>query len=232
LYDLILRAYNLRLSELVCASWTATKRFTVQAKVPVGATKGDLSIMLQRLLEERFGIVVHYEPKILPIYALVVSKNGPKVKTAAVVSSEEEAKGDALPSQPGNAVDGDGFPVIPPSSETKAKVIRGHARLVAKQESMTSFARILSGNVRRTVTDETGLKEKYDFVLTWIATGEQLGPAAPESGSASHGNSSHGETGPSIHEALEKQLGLKLVSRTGPVKVLVVDRINTEATEN
>ncbi len=36
--------------------------------------------MVQALLADRFQLKVHYEPKQLPVYKLVVSKNGPKVQ--------------------------------------------------------------------------------------------------------------------------------------------------------
>ncbi len=39
-----------------------------------------LSFMLQTLLADRFKLAVHKEAKTLPIYELVVSKNGPKFK--------------------------------------------------------------------------------------------------------------------------------------------------------
>src|ERR1700716_3749159 len=38
--------------------------------------------MLQTLLEDRFKLALHRETKVLPIYALVVGKNGPKLHQA------------------------------------------------------------------------------------------------------------------------------------------------------
>ena len=50
------------------------------AKVPEGATKEQFRLMLQNLLAERFKLKAHRETKELPIYELVVGKNGPKFK--------------------------------------------------------------------------------------------------------------------------------------------------------
>jgi len=66
------------------------------------------------------------------------------------------------------------------------------------------LTRFLSGQVGRTIIDQTGLSGKYDLTLTY----------APEMGDLS---------GPSLFTALQEQLGLKLESGKGPVDVVVVD---------
>ena len=38
-----------------------------------------LRLMLQSMLADRFKLALHHETKELPIYALVVAKNGPKL---------------------------------------------------------------------------------------------------------------------------------------------------------
>jgi len=42
----------------------------------------------------------------------------------------------------------------------------------------------------------------------------------------------HGDVGDTIYSALEKYLGLKLVSRKGPVEMLVIDLLERTPTEN
>ena len=51
-------------------------------------------------------------------------------------------------------------------------------------------------------------------------------------GSAQTGRQRFGSGGPTLISALESQLGLKLESKKGPVKVLVVDSMNKKPTEN
>jgi uncharacterized protein (TIGR03435 family) len=57
-----------------------TERFDINVKVPKGATKEEYKVMLQNLLTERFKVTLHHEKKEMPVYELVVAKNGPKLK--------------------------------------------------------------------------------------------------------------------------------------------------------
>ena len=43
-------------------------------------TRGESRPMLQKLLAQQFKLKVHREKKEMPVYALVVGKNGPKFK--------------------------------------------------------------------------------------------------------------------------------------------------------
>jgi len=76
-------------------SWLTSDRFDVQARPPASDGPSDLLQMtedqrklvqqqmrqrLQALLAERFKLAVHKETKELPVYALVLAKNGPKLK--------------------------------------------------------------------------------------------------------------------------------------------------------
>src|ERR1700732_394419 len=55
-------------------------RFDIESKAedPTRATEEQLLHMLQNLLVERFQLKFHWESKEIPVYALVVGKNGPK----------------------------------------------------------------------------------------------------------------------------------------------------------
>jgi uncharacterized protein (TIGR03435 family) len=72
----------------------------------------------------------------------------------------------------------------------------------------------LANELGRPVIDKTGLTGKYTFELKWDASL----PAAAESSVAPDPD------GSSIFTALQEQLGLRLESQKGPVRVLVVDR--------
>ena len=83
LRDLIRQAYDVKDYQVVAPDWMNSARFDVQAKLPPDTTqRSDNALMMQALLAERFGLKVHKESKEVPVYSLVVGKNGPKLKKA------------------------------------------------------------------------------------------------------------------------------------------------------
>src|SRR5439155_11317218 len=72
--------YGVKGYQIAGPSWLDSERYDIAAKIPKGATKEQFMLMLQSLLAERFKLTLHREKKDLPMYALVVGKNGPKMK--------------------------------------------------------------------------------------------------------------------------------------------------------
>jgi uncharacterized protein (TIGR03435 family) len=66
------------------------------------------------------------------------------------------------------------------------------------------------------VIDMTGLKGTYDFKLEWITRGEATA----------------GSDGPSMFDAVQQQLGLKLESRKQSLEIFVIDHCEKTPTEN
>lgn len=82
LKTLISYAYGVKPYQITGPDWMATTRFDIQAKMPDNSTKDDASKMLQSLLEERFKLTSHHASAEHPVLALVVGKNGPKLKAS------------------------------------------------------------------------------------------------------------------------------------------------------
>ena len=82
LQDLILMAYNVKPYQITGPDWLASQRFDIFAKLPNGASKDDAPRMLQALLEDRFKMALHRESREHPMLALVVGKEGPKMKAS------------------------------------------------------------------------------------------------------------------------------------------------------
>jgi uncharacterized protein (TIGR03435 family) len=95
-------------------------------------------------------------------------------------------------------------------------------RFSAKGLSLTEIAEALtqelSRELGRVVIDKTGIQGRYDIALKWT-------PETSTDGASSGNDSStsQSDVGPSIFTALKEQVGLKLESARGPVKVLVID---------
>src|SRR5215510_10101389 len=58
---------------------TEVTRFEIIAKVPENATKDQVPLMLQNLLEDRFKLRIHRESRPIEVYSLEVSRNGHKL---------------------------------------------------------------------------------------------------------------------------------------------------------
>jgi len=80
--------------------------------------------------------------------------------------------------------------------------------------SMAFFTRILSRIVQRPVEDQTSIPGSYDFIVKY----------APEGSTDSQF--------PDIFTSLKEQLGLQLTSKKVTVKVLVIDHVDNQPTEN
>jgi uncharacterized protein (TIGR03435 family) len=83
LLDLIAAAYSVRTAQVSGPDWLSDQGFDIEARLPDGAPKEQVNAMLQSLLEERFGLKVHRAAQIAQGFALVVGKDGPRLKPAA-----------------------------------------------------------------------------------------------------------------------------------------------------
>ena len=82
LCEMIRFAYHLVSDDQVVGpDWIKDRevRFDVVAKGPVGATREQLLEMLQTLLDERFAIGKHNEPRVIAHYELAIAKGGLKI---------------------------------------------------------------------------------------------------------------------------------------------------------
>src|SRR5689334_21450082 len=88
--EIIMLAYGVGGKQLSGPRWltelttdpTQVTRFEIIAKVPENATKDQVPLMLQRLLEDRFKLKVHRESRPTQVYSLEVSPNGHKLNTS------------------------------------------------------------------------------------------------------------------------------------------------------
>ena len=251
--NVLTTAYGVKGFQISGPGWLDSERYDIVAKLPRGATKAEFMVMLQNLLAERFKLTLHREKKDLPMYALVVGKNGPKLKE----SVEEPAPNEGDAPKAGGPADGpvvmrrmpmgkDGFPVLPPGSGGRGSMaimmMNGNARMTASGQSMAGLAEMLSNQMDLPVVDMTGLTGKYDFTLYFAPealVGMRLGaPPAPGpppgegGGGMPDASTPDAQSNPSLFTALQEELGLKLDQRKGPVDLLVIDHLEKAPVEN
>jgi uncharacterized protein (TIGR03435 family) len=142
--------------------WLDSERFDISARYPAQTSNADSLLMLQRLLEERFGLKVHHETRDFAAYALVAGKNGPKLK-AAVPPTDAQT-----------------FPCGNPPGGFRVR--DGHA--LGCSIPMSALADRLSRQpfgLDRPVIDLTGLSGEFDVTLNFsdesiiTAVQDQLG---------------------------------------------------------
>jgi uncharacterized protein (TIGR03435 family) len=224
LSNLVCRAYGISYYQLIATDSMAGMRpmFNLDAKVAPGATVDDLKVMLQNLLAVRFKLVVHRETRDYQKYELVVARNGPKFKEGADPPPPPPKDDDAGISRPAPprarpTLDKDGFPALPPG-QPGMSMMNGRARLFYPNMTMEMLAGQLSGQLASPVTDATGLKGKYAIGLFWVAE--------------SRSTASDSDAGPTLVQAIQEQLGLRLESKKGPAEFLIVDHVDKVPTEN
>jgi uncharacterized protein (TIGR03435 family) len=213
---LIKQAYGLEDDEISGApGWLDSETYDVVAKVG----SSDLAAldkldekqrlrMLQPVLAERFQLKVHRAPKEIPVYALVIAKNGPKLHQA----------------KPGDTyADGIKGPDGKPGGRP-GMMMWSRGRLIAQGIPIASLLPPLTQQLERTVLDKTGLKGTYDITLQW--TPEDDGPIVNGAEGGRQGSTSAADSsGASIFTAIQEQLGLKLESQKGQVEGLVIDHV-------
>jgi uncharacterized protein (TIGR03435 family) len=267
--DLVVEAYSVKRYQVSGGpNWLDSERFDIIAKVPEGATKEQVKVMLQNLLAERFKLTLHRETKELPMYALVVSARGPKLKDSTVTDSPPAS--DSQPKEGGHGEAGaqaaapppplppglekgamkigpDGCPETPPMAAGRAgnfmMMTPNGVCMISYDQTMDGLATQLSNRLDRPVIDQTGLKGKYDLKLHYdpssmpggrggpVRTMDGPGPG-PAGSDPANRFAPDGEPPPTIFNALQEQLGLKLEARKGPVDLLVIDHVAKTPTEN
>src|SRR5438874_721506 len=154
---LVRYAYHLPLWRISGIDTKAPIFYTIAATMDANATEDQVRLMLQALLIDRFTIVSHWETKELSGYALVVGKNGSKLKTAS-------ASGEAPPMP-------DFF--NPPPAAWEGRIFTsmhgvGISAIVGRGVSTSQLAEELSQDLDAFVRDETGLTGKYYFGFKFL----------------------------------------------------------------
>ena len=228
---LVQQAWGVQADSIINApKWMEADRYDIVAKAPsTGASAApntpvdtdSVFLMMRALLADRFKLATHFEDRPMTAYTLTASK--PKLKKADPATrtkwSDTNANGPIFFGGGANSA---------PSRTIKFQNM-----------SMAQFAekiQFFGGTyIHAPVLDATGLEGGYDFTLTFslIPPAQFAQLAARTANAAGTGNDAADPIGGvTLFEAVEKQLGLKLVEQKRPVSVLVIDHIDQQPTEN
>jgi uncharacterized protein (TIGR03435 family) len=147
-------AFNLHDYEISMPDWAMKQDrslyYEIQSTAPEAAVPPTMDVareMLQSLLAERFQLKYHREMRELPVYALVVGKNGPKLKLTS--------SGPCATAKTG---------VL-----SFAPLIQGVFQTYSckPESSMAQLAQMLSRRTDRPVVDRTGIEGGQVFELRW-----------------------------------------------------------------
>jgi uncharacterized protein (TIGR03435 family) len=148
LNNLIQDAYGVKSYQILEGpAWAHSEFYNIEAKVAGErtVTYEEVRPAWQALLADRFQLKLHHEMKDVPAYALVVGKNGPKMKASGPDAT----------------------------SQTTLPVAQAPTKRVASAKiTMTRLALILTSYAGRPVVDQTGLEGTYDVTLEWAADDE------------------------------------------------------------
>jgi uncharacterized protein (TIGR03435 family) len=202
--------------------WVKTDRYEIHARSPGKPTKDQVRLMMQSLLEERFGLKVHMETQTVPALAMTLAKPGklgPKLIPHAEGPPCEVSAALGAPQPP------DAKPIFPCGVYTLRRNADGTAEWGSRNTTMALVAATLPslGALGKPVVDQTGLSGNYDVSVEFSmeATRNAMRAAAASSADAA----SEPPPGITFMDAVREQLGLKLESTKAPVQMLVIDHI-------
>jgi uncharacterized protein (TIGR03435 family) len=178
-------------------AWIETEKFDMAGKpdAPGQPNVDQMKVMIQKLLADRFQLKFHFEKRELPVYAVRVSRTGPKI-----TQSQDDPKG----------IPGWNF------GRNPAGMI-----MAFRNSPMSQFTAVLQNSTDRPVVDQSGLTGRYDFTLNFTpdaAMAVLLGGPPPPTGA-------NPDAAPDLFAAFQQQLGLKLEQTRAPVDLMVIDKV-------
>jgi len=190
--------------------WIHSQTFEIDAK-----SDGHPSIlmmlgpMMQAILEDRFKLRIHRETRQGPVYELALGKGSPKLKPLQ--------DGSCIPVLVGHP--------LPPlaSGQHYCRNLVGPGAVDFEGGTLSMLAGLLGLILDRPVIDKTGITNYFEIHLKFSPDDS----AAPRPATADPGALAavRAPDAPGIFQAMQEQIGLKLVPAKGPVDVLVIDHI-------
>lgn len=199
--------------------WVTTEKFDIEARTdgnPALDTKDQMRLMMRSLLADRFKLVMHTETRQVPVFGLVLLKPG---KTGPWLRAHpDDSSCSTGPAPPANQLAGQ-FPALCggllPMPPAPGRAVKFGARNVTMQFIANQLTAL--GQLERPVFDQTGLRGPFDFALEFAPESNGNQPPAADLTAVPQA--------PVFMDALQEQMGLKLLSKKGPSDALVLDHV-------
>lgn len=179
-------------------------RFDITATTRGVVSPPDRPAAIRALLADRFKLRIHVEARQRPVYALTVLPRGtgPRLRRSTVDCLGFIRSGGSWPSAPPELLSKCGG-----ATDTRGPArLAGAARQVVSAGPISSLIRTAQAYLDRVLVDATGLVGNFEW-NTSFATAADAGV-------------------PTIFDAFEDDLGLRIESRTGLVGVFVIDGVD------
>jgi uncharacterized protein (TIGR03435 family) len=198
--DLITFAYEVQAKQIVGApDWLNNDRYDIAAVPDVEGAPNPTQVrtMMRKLLADRFKLTYHREKRDMSAYVLTVGKSGQKL----------------TPTQSNGPLPGLG---IGPG--------KGGVTLLVRNGTMSDLTFFLQSLVLdRPVVDQTGISGKFDLSVLFTPDDSQFNGHPPKVPAAQADNPV--ESAPTLFEAFQQQLGLKLSPEKTAVDVIAIDHV-------
>ena len=198
LADLIGFAFNVQAKQIIGApDWLEKDRYDIEGTPDTEGAPSDKQVrgMVRKLLIERFALKFHHETREMPAFVLTVAKSGSKL----------------TPTEANGPLPGLGF-----------HPATGGLGLIARNATPGDLCTLLQGLVLdRPVVDHTNLSGRFDIDVTFTPDDSQFGGHPPQLPKGAD----NAEPAPSLFEAMQQTLGLKLSPEKAQVDVVVLDHV-------
>jgi uncharacterized protein (TIGR03435 family) len=191
--------------------WIHSETFEIDAK-----SDGHPSIvmmlgpMMRSILEDRFKLRIHRETRHGPVYELALGKGSPKLKPLQDGSCTPVLVGRPLPP-------------LPSGQHLCRNMVSSLGSVEFEGGTLSMFAGLLGLILDRPVIDKTGITNYFEIHLKFSP--DDSAPSRPSTTDPGAPAAVRAPDAPGIFQAIQEQLGLRLVPKKGPVDVLVIDHI-------
>ena len=241
--------YVLHTTKIIGPPWIgsehdAGERYTIEAKAEKPVDRQVMrGPMLQTILEDRFKLKLRRENRDISLLVLTVAKGGPNMQphqegSCVVLDLAGPPRDVSQVPPPGKVFCGainaeiggffSGFTRVPMPGLRPPSIPRRQAvdvKGLTVEEFLRGLMFMVVASTNTPVVDKTGITGKFDFRVEYGFSPQEIKQLAQRTGRLE----SDFDTSPTVFEALEAQLGLKLTETKGPWPHLVIDSVERPA---